>query len=209
MKKKILLVLMVCICGLVVNAQTKKEVKDAVKTAKLEAKKLEKEGWKLLESGTLQSVLQAHYLKKNSGDVEEIVGTANNKISINLGKTTARNNVLNEYAERARSMVRGRITSDIRDVDENQVENLVGGYERMVLKEINGEVKPAYTLYKERKDGRYDVRGYFLVDQESASKARKRAMQLALEESELAHKYADQISSFIDEGFKKLKEEGK
>lgn len=44
-----------------------------------------------------------------------------------------------------------------------------------------------------------------LVDQEAASKARKRAMQLALEESELAHEYGNEISNFIDEGFNMLK----
>lgn len=125
--------------------------------------------------------------------------------SINLGKIKVRNEAMNEYAESAKSMIRGRITTDIRDIDESQVENLVSSYERLVLKEINGEVKSSYTLYRENKDGKYDVRGYFLVDLESASKARKRAMELALEESELAHKYGNEISNFIDEGFNKLK----
>ncbi len=204
--KKILAFLM---CSLllsgVVSAQSKQEIKEAEKVAKVQAKQLSKDGWKLLESGTLESVLKNHYLKKKTADVEEIVGTANRMRSINLGKTTARNNAMNEYAESAKSMIRGRITTDIRDIDESQVENLVSGYERLVLKEINGEVKSSYTLYKENKDGKYDVRGYFLVDQDSASKARKRAMELALEESELAHKYGNEISNFIDEGFNKLK----
>ncbi len=204
--KKILSLLM---CSLlfsgIVCAQSKQEIKSIEKVAKAQAKQLTKEGWKLLESGTLEAVLKAHLLKQKTGDVEEIVGTANKMRSINLGKTTARNNAMNEYAESAKSMIRGRITTDLRDIDENQVENLVSGYERLVLKEINGEVKSAYTLYKENKDGKYDVRGYFLVDLESASKARKRAMELALEESELAHKYGNEISNFIDEGFNKLK----
>jgi len=204
--KKILFLL---ICTLMFSgsmyAQSKQEIKEAEKVAKSQAKQLTKDGWKLLESGTLEAVLKTHCLKKKTADVEEIVGTANKMRSINLGKTTARNNAMNEYAESAKSMIRGRITTDLRDIDENQVENLVSGYERLVLKEINGEVKSSYTLYRENKDGKYDVRGYFLVDLESASKARKRAMELALEESELAHKYGNEISNFIDEGFNKLK----
>lgn len=67
-------------------AQSKQEIKEAGKIAKTQAKQLSKEGWKLLESGTLESVLKAHALKKKSGDVEEIVGTANRMRSINLGK---------------------------------------------------------------------------------------------------------------------------
>lgn len=204
--KKILSLL---ICTLLFSgsmyAQSKQEIKEAEKIAKTQAKQLTKDGWKLLESGTLESVLKAHEMKKISGEIEEIVGTAIKMRSINLGKTTARNNAMNEYAESAKSMIRGRITTDLRDIDENQVENLVSGYERLVLKEINGEVKSAYTLYRENKDGKYDVRGYFIVDQESASKARKRAMEMALEESELAHKYGNEISNFIDEGFNKVK----
>lgn len=205
MKKILSLLICVLMFSGSMYAQSKQEIKEAGKIAKTQAKQLSKEGWKLLESGTLESVLKAHALKKKSGDVEEIVGTANRMRSINLGKTTARNNAMNEYAESAKSMIRGRIATDLRDIDENQVENLVSGYERMVLKEINGELKSAYTLYKENKDGKYDLRGYFLVDQEAASKARKRAMQLALEESELAHEYGNEISNFIDEGFNMLK----
>lgn len=205
MKKILSILLCSLIFSGVVCAQSKQEIKEAEKIAKTKAKQLSKEGWKLLESGTLETVLKALELKKMSGDVEEIVGTADKMRSINLGKTTARNNAINEYAESAKSMIRGRITTDIQDINEHQVENLVSGYERLVLKEINGEVKSVYTLYKENKDGKYDVRGYFLVDQEAASKARKRAMELALEESELAHKYGNEISNFIDEGFNKLK----
>lgn len=205
MKKILSFVLCITMFAGVAYGQTKQEIKQAEKAAKSEAKTLAKEGWKLLETGSMEYVIKQQLLRKKTGDVEEIVGTANRMRSINLGKTTARNNAINEYAESAKAMVRGRITTEIRDIADDQVENLVGGYERLVLKEINGEVKSAYTLYKENKDGKYDVRGYFFVDQESASKARKRAMQLALEESELAHKYGNEISNFIDEGFNKLK----
>ncbi len=189
-----------------VSAQTKQQKKMIAKSAKEQAKTLAKEGWVLLESGTMESVFYNLQVKTTVNGAQEIVGTAVGMRSPNLGKTTARNNALNEYAELAKTMVRGRLTSDLSDVAGEQMENLIAGYERLVLKEINGEVKPVCTLYRKNKDGKYDVRGYFVVDQDAASSARRRAMELAMEEAQLAQKYGNQISNFINEGFDNLKE---
>ncbi|MDR0505982.1 MAG: hypothetical protein LBH32_04070 [Dysgonamonadaceae bacterium] len=182
-------------------AQTQKEIKQVEKEAKKEAKEKEKSGWKLLEPGSLETVVKTHLLKSRYGNMTEIVGTANMKKSINLGKTTARNNAVNEYAEGEKSMVKGKITSGIIDLNENQIENLAGGFERRVVAEISGELRLSYTLYKQNKDGSYDVQTIYLVDIEAEAKAKKRAMQLALEEAELASKYGDAISKFIDGSF--------
>lgn len=204
--KRFVMICMAALLGLsVVCAQSKKEVKAAQKQAKAEAKALTKQGWILLESGTLEANLANQALKKANG-LEEIVGTAENMRSTNLGKTVARNNALNEYAELQRSMLRARIVSEISAVNEDQVENLVAGYERLVAEEIKGEVRPSFTIYRNNKDGSVNVRSYFLVDQESAHKVRKRALELAMEESELRAKYGETISNFIDEGFNKLKD---
>jgi hypothetical protein len=39
------------------------------------------------------------------------------------------------------------------------------------------------------------------VDEDAASKARVRALNNALQESQAAQKYADKIKSFVEEGF--------
>ena len=39
---------------------------------------------------------------------------------------------------------------------------------------------------------------YFLVNEDKALQARKKAMQRALEETQLAQKYANEISNFIN-----------
>jgi len=87
-------------------AQTQKEIKQVEKEAKKEAKEKEKERWKLLEPGSLEVMAKAHLLKSRYGNMNVIVGTANKKKSINLGKTTARTNAINEYAEGEKSMLR-------------------------------------------------------------------------------------------------------
>ena len=53
--------------------------------------------------------------------------------------------------------------------------------------------------YFKRKNGdlnEYQV--YFLVNEDKALQARKKAMQRALEETQLAQKYANEISNFIN-----------
>ena len=104
--------------------------KASKKVVKANAKQFEKEGWSLDGTGTFSSVLTAHYAKLDSGEAIELTGNANAKKSINLAKTNARNNAINEYAEYARSMVRARINTDLVDLNDEQRENFVAGYER-------------------------------------------------------------------------------
>ena len=50
-------------------------------------------------------------------------------------------------------------------------------------------------------DGTYEVNCYCIVSESAASKARIRAAENALKESEAAQKYADKIAGFVREGF--------
>jgi hypothetical protein len=42
---------------------------------------------------------------------------------------------------------------------------------------------------------------YFIINEDAATKARIRAYENALKESEAAQKYAEKVSSFVREGF--------
>ena len=57
-------------------------------------------------------------------------------------------------------------------------------------------------MYKEKKDGGIDYKAYYIVNEEDAHKARLRAMQMAMEESEFARANAERISKFVNEAFK-------
>ena len=184
-----------------VFAQTKKDVKSAKKEAKLAAKDLQSEGYKLLELGNLQIQLEEYLLKAKSGK-KQIIGTAEGCMSLNLAKTTALNNAINEYASMSGGTVKGRITSTTSSIHGQQVDDIVAAYERLVLKEIKGEILPCVTLVKETKK-KYDVRIYCLVDLEAAHAVRVKAMELALVELELTQQYGSEISRWIDEGLNK------
>lgn len=178
--------------------------KASKKIVKANAKQFEKEGWSLDGTGTFNSVLTAHYAKLDSGEAIELTGNANAKKSINLAKTNARNNAINEYAEYARSMVRARINTDLVDLNDEQRENFVAGYERLVIKELNGELKPSFYIYKRNSDGTYEMRAFFIVDENAAAAANKKALETAAEEMGIARKYADEVSDFVNDGFNNI-----
>lgn len=198
-------ILMVAIASLIacgpVMAQSKQEIKAARKEAKIAAKQLKKEGYKLLELGDMRIKLES-YLAKAKAGCKQIVGTAESCMTINLGKTTALNNAINEYATMSGGIVKGRITSNTSNISGAQADDIVAAYERLVLKEIKGEIQTCVTLVRENKK-HYDVRVYCLVDYDAAHAAKMKAMQLALEELNLAQQFGSQISDWIDEGLGK------
>ena len=61
----------------------------------------------------------------------------------------------------------------------------------------NGVLESSYNIKRKNGDlNEYQV--YFLVNEDKALQARKKAMQRALEETQLAQKYANEISNFIN-----------
>lgn len=204
MKKILFLLGAVLIAVAPMSAQTNKEVRLAKKEAKKAVKDAEKEGYKMLEVGDLEMRIANHLEKVYAGTAFQLVNTAEGKRSVNMAKTIARNNVLNEHAESARSIVKGRVTSDMHDVSNVQNENFVAAYERLVCAELNGEVRVSYTLVRHnKKQNTYDVKLVCLVDYDAAHKAHLNAIKRAAEQQEMAQKYGSKISEWINEGFVK------
>ena len=202
MKKLLVLGIVALFAITPLYAQTNKQTRLAKKEAKKAVKEAEKEGYKMLEVGDLEMRIAQHLEKVYAGEAFQIVNTAEGKRSINLAKTIARNNILNEHAESARAIVKGRVASDMHDVGNVQQENFVAAYERLVLAELNGEVRVSYTLVRHnKKQNTYDVKLVCLVDYEAAHKSHLNAIKRAAEQQELAQKYGTKISNWINEGF--------
>jgi hypothetical protein len=107
------------------------------------------------------------------------------------------------YAKQAGQTVRGKVTAEIGAGTEDMpsADSFYEGYESIIKKAINGELKKSLGLYKENANGKIDYRAYFIVNEENASKARMRAMQTAMQESEFARQNAERISEFVKEAF--------
>ena len=63
------------------------------------------------------------------------------------------------------------------------------------------ELEPSYTIIRTNPDGSYEIRSYFIVAESAASKARQRALEAAMKDSEAAQKHSEKISGFVKESF--------
>ena len=73
-----------------------------------------------------------------------------------------------------------------------------------VQKEIGAELQESFTIVrphtKSKKCNTYDMQVFFIISEDAATRARVRAYENALKESEAAQRYADRVSQFIQEG---------
>ena len=81
------------------------------------------------------------------------------------------------------------------------LDNFYAAYERLVSKEISGELTPSISIYREDENGNIGYRIYYLINESKAIESRIRAMKNALIESEIARMNAEQITQFVQECF--------
>jgi ABC-type metal ion transport system substrate-binding protein len=184
----------------------KDKVKEINRMYKSKMAEYKQEGWKLSSSSkTMEVALLEHYEKLYDTQTEnkELVGEVSQCQSINVCKQMATNNALTHYASLARSVVRGRIASDVNaDATRLQAEfdKMYAAYERLVSAEIRGVLTESYAIVKEDKQAR-QYKLFFVVNEEKAAAARIRALQRAAEETAVAQEYATKITDFVREGF--------
>lgn len=204
MKKIALIASMMLMAAMPAIGQTKSELKAARKEAKAAAKLLKRDGFKPIELGDAQTRLEKYFLKVNAG-CAQVIGVAENCMSTNLAQVTALSNAANQYAMLAGGDVRGRIVSSTTSLTGQQVDNIVSSFERLVEKDIRGELVPYITAVR-KKRGSIAARAYCIVDIDAANQLRRRALEIALEEQSLAEQYGSRVSEWIDAGFNKGQE---
>jgi hypothetical protein len=121
-------------------------------------KQFKKEKWQVFgTTRTLDVALLSHYDKLNNmgEDGNEIMGVATKVKSKNIGHQMAINNACLTYAQQAGSHLKGRVVSDIMgnatDTD-GEFDKMYSAYERLVEKEIRGELKESFTLNESAAD---------------------------------------------------------
>ena len=204
MKKIALIASMMLMAAMPALGQTKSELKAARKEAKAAAKLLKRDGFKPIELGDAQTRLEKYFLKVNAG-CAQVIGVAENCMSTNLAQVTALSNAANQYAMLAGGDVRGRIVSSTTSLTGQQVDNIVSSFERLVEKDIRGELVPYITAVRNKR-GSIAARAYCIVDMDAAYQLRRRALEIALEEQSLAEQYGSRVSEWIDAGFNKGQE---
>lgn len=207
MKKIITILLMLAMVMPMAVAQNKLLEKAQKKEYKAKIKEFKKEGWKLYGSSrTIEVALLTHYdkLRQLGENGYEVMGEASSFKSKNVGKQMSINNACNIYSRNAGSHVKGRVVSDLAgDVNNTdaEFEHFYAAYATLVEKEIKGEMQESFSVIKDNKDGTYSMQTFFIINEDAAVKARIRAMENAMKESEAAQKYAKKVSDFVREGF--------
>lgn len=186
------------------NAQSSALNKALKKEYKTKLKEYKKEGWKLFGSSrTLEVTLLSHYEKLNNlGDNGyEVFGTASITDSKhkNMLHQNAELNAYTKYVGQRRVIV-GRAISDIGLADEEKAEfeHFYAAYESKFQGEVKGELRESYALIKEVSNNQIEMQVFYIVDIDASTKAFEKAMN----ESEIARKYAEKVSEFIKEGLK-------
>lgn len=205
-----LLVLSLLVAAPMVNAQTQSRAmrKALKKEYKTKMKEYKKEGWKVYGTAhSLDVALLNHYEKLAEEGAVEISGTASAFVSKNVGQQAAMNAACNNYARMAESQIRGRMVSDIfSDADKvpEEFDKFYAAYESKVEKEIKGELLPTYSVIRskgvdDKGQEIFEMQSFFVLNETAAARARLRAIKNAIDESEAAQKYADQISGFVND----------
>ena len=210
MRRIVVILLAVLLAAPMGNVSAQSLSKAIKKEYKAKMKQLKKEKWELYGSSrTLEVTLSKYYEALDANpNVREIMGLAPRFKSKSVGHQTAINDACRTYAQQCGSTVKGRIDSDMAsdglDV-KSEFDHFYAAYERTVEKEIQGELQEKFSIIrqidKEKGDPIYEMQTYFLVDEEAASRARIRAYEQALKESEAAQKMANKIGDFVKAGF--------
>lgn len=188
---------------------TKKQQKQVNKEVKAKMKEYKKEGWKLFgASRTLEYALENHIgkLVALGDDAFEQVGLSNNFRSKSVGHQQAINNACIEYAGKAGSSVRGLTTTDLKangsDADD-EFEHFYAAYTRNVEREIKNEMTESFSVIRETAPGQYEMQTFFIVNESAAAKARARAAEQAMKETEVSQAHASKISDFVRKAFER------
>ena len=206
MKKLVLMVMAAFTMLTVTNAQTltKQQEKAVKKEVSKKLKDLKKGGYEIFGSSrTLETALTKHYtaLEAEGDNVREVVGYSTAK-SANLASAAAFNSAATAYASQASQQVKGRVLSDMAsDVSnaETEFDKFYATYEGKVQQAIRGELKHSFSVKHVEPDGRIAVQAFYLVPESAAASARIKALQQSVKETELAQKYAQKVSDFVNE----------
>ena len=204
MKKMMFIAILAMFAFVNVSAQPNGSEKALWKIAKKTAGELKAEGWKVDGSMPMENLLFNHYQKLSDSNNQELIGNVVGNTSVttlNQGQQWAASMVCVSYAKSAGQTVRGRLMSEVGAGLKGaaSADSFYEGYESKVEKEIKGELKRSFCLFRERRGG-FDYKAYYIINEENAHKARVRAMQMAMEESEFARANAERISKFVREG---------
>lgn len=184
-------------------------IQDRAKMADQKIKEFsEANGWRIDGTAKTASVAFREYYQKlllepeNYREMDaDAQGSTEN--SLNLVQNIALNNAMVKYAQMAKAHVQGRVDNHMSQLGGKELEEFISGYERLVSADIEGELQFQFGFYKDDEKTKKRVyKAFYLINEEQASAKRLKAMERALQETQMAQNTAEEISLFVKEGFR-------
>ena len=205
MKKLILLLLAFCLVIPMTYADKKaeKERKEQLDRSRKIAKNLKKEGWKLHGSSSdlEEAVIRHHDKMRSVYGGREIVVFASNVKNKNIGRQKAMNDAYITYSQQEGGKIKGGVEQILGTDTSGELDKFYAHYERLIEKEIKGEMQETFTVIREKKPDLYEFQTFFVVNEQAAANARMRAVESAMKDDENAQKHEKEIKEFVKGGF--------
>lgn len=177
MKKVVSIIATVLIAIFSMNLAAQSYDKDcekvATKAAKNMAKQIKKEKWTYAGSMSLEDKLKQYYLKTGEcGRYEDNAKVTSSAKTITTGENTATQAMVAELAQNLFQTVAGTSAADISSEEEEFAQSKI---KSIYQGDLSACVERAITVYKQNRDGRYEVRVLFLIDKDRKEKLQNKA----------------------------------
>lgn len=188
-------------CGITQKSVTKKE-QDDYANAELnylgtKKKELKENGWKYYDDGRTLDLALLDFRRDSKGK-RTIVGHVTSCEYDCL--LDAQEMAQGFYAAGIIDKVKAKIQKfgfNLQGVSKTEFNGIIKAFEKNATVEIGRVLKSSYSVYKEE-GGTRNFKTYFIVDEEAAHIARKRALARAIEEVGIGKKIGEEISNYIN-----------
>lgn len=174
--KKLLFVLTLMVTSFSMMAQvehTKDQIKSAEKVAKSAVKELKKEGWIFAGVGTFESAYAEYLLqdKRYGGLYRTDQGNFDNASGLWEGEEGLLTAKQSKYAQEQKALLDKDVAAHL---GSKRVHNADIHFETDYL--FNGDVRLDFYCYKKLANGRYDLKGFFIIDENASDVTRKKVV---------------------------------
>ena len=156
--------------------ERKEFAKDAEKEAKRRAKELKKQKFQQAGAMSLETLLKQTLVKTKDFGGKCVIKEINvtNAKTLSLAEKRLLTNAQAEYAKEVEAIIKGKTTTNDNQSDEEGVEFMNEASETVFKKELKGDVKLAFYVYKENNNGSFWVKGYCLIDEDDTRRTLQR-----------------------------------
>ncbi|MGM9846195.1 MAG: hypothetical protein ACI30K_08240 [Muribaculaceae bacterium] len=180
--------------------ERKEFAKDAEKEAKRRAKELKKQKFQQAGAMSLETLLKQTLVKTKDFGGKCVIKEINvtNAKTLSLAEKRLLTNAQAEYAKEVEAIIKGKTTTNDNQSDEEGVEFMNEASETVFKKELKGDVKLSFYVYKENNDGTFWVKGYCLIDEDDTRRTLQRVAEKVKDNLKLSEAISKALNDDIE-----------